>query len=81
MQIDPRHTEKIKELAENLKEDAITTAIHLAKSGAVSLEDYDPEAYVLAKVLLSAAIAQRAGDFLPLHDKKLMKTVKNLQKF
>ena len=49
-------------------------------SGGVDREDYDPEEYALAKVLLTAALRDRKNVFAPV-DRKMLEDVRNLKYF
>jgi hypothetical protein len=76
--MESQHKEKInnliKDFAEHLKQECNT----LYHSGAIDPEDYDPEVYTLAKVIITAALHRIKDDYDPIHSKRLMDEVKNL---
>ena len=76
----PEHESKINELINTITSTLRVTAIGLGRSGAINEDDYNPDEYVLAKILVSAAMRRHVDDFYPL-DKKYRHEVKNLEHF
>ena len=44
----------------------------------LDIDSYDPDQYLLSKVVLTAALHRMKDDCAPHHDKELMRDVKNL---
>lgn len=62
------HKTKVRELINNLTPLLKATCERLYNSGALDVEAYNPEEFVLAKILVTAAMEQHASDYHPLDD-------------
>jgi hypothetical protein len=63
--MNPKHQEKIDELINSLAATMRTTAQRLYSSGAIDVDGYNPDDFVLARILVTAAIDQHRYDFAP----------------
>jgi len=66
--MDPKHEEKIDELIKNTAVSLKNACARLYASGGVDVETYSGDEYVLAKILISAAMEQCKRDYWPLTD-------------
>ena len=60
-----KHLQKIDELAASIVEPLKTTARKLYRSGAIDVEKFDPNKFILAQILLTAAMHNHKYDFAP----------------
>jgi len=74
------HETKINELVLTLASSIKVKAMALGSSGAIDQDNYNVDEYVLAKILVTAAINDQKDAFAPFRDKD-KKTVKNLAYF
>jgi len=61
-----RHRDKINELVDAMAQEIKLTAERLGACGAVNLDDYNSDEYVLAKILVTAATRKHSSDYAPL---------------
>ena len=59
--------QKVRELAQTMRQDLIEEAERLFDSGAIEKKEYDDD-YRLPKILITAAIKRRGDGFSPLAD-------------
>lgn len=62
------HKKKVVELINSLIPELKSTCERLYNSGALDVDQYSTEEYVLAKILVTAAMEQHAADYHPLDD-------------
>ncbi len=74
------HEAKINELVDTLASSIKVRAMSLASSGGIDEDNYNVNEYVLAKILVTAAVYQLKDSFA-LMDKQYKKAVKNLEYF
>jgi hypothetical protein len=55
MPLHEKHKEKIRHLAHRIEEELYNTSLKLAHSGAIDMEAYNPNTYILSKILITAA--------------------------
>jgi hypothetical protein len=79
--MNPKHQEKIDELTASIAATLRVTAQRLYHSGAVDTDQFNPDEYVLAKLLVTAAMFQHADDFAPLYHSKYKDDLENLKHF
>ena len=77
----PKHQEKIHELVDLVASTLKVTCGRLYGSNGIDPEEYDPKDYVLAKILLTAALRQHVNDFEPLSKGPAKEDLKNLAHF
>ena len=75
--MNPKTQDKINELADLFAASLKEECERLYRSGAVDVDRYNPDHYILPKILVTAAILRRKDAFVPLH-KQQVETVKNL---
>lgn len=75
-----KHKEKCNQLIDNIAKDLKRDCQFLYKTGAVDLSKYDPEDFVLAKILVTAAMRRNSEEYRPLSESG-RKEVKNLERF
>ncbi len=75
------HQEKIDELIDSMAQSLKAECQRLLVTGALNVDSYSKEQYVLARTLVSAAMHIHANDFANVVDKKFMENVKNLTNF
>ena len=73
-----QHENKIHELIESFSAVLKIECEKLYRSGMLDIDSYDPDQYLLSKVVLTAALHRMKDDCAPRHDKELMRDVKNL---
>jgi hypothetical protein len=78
--MDPMHEAKVDELIRNMAKELKTTCQRLYKSGGIDVENYSSDNYVLAKILVSAAMEQCKDNLYPLSD-DFRKDLRNLLHF
>lgn len=74
------HEAKINELVDTLAASIKVKALALGSSGAIDQDDYSVDEYVLAKILVTAAINDLKDSFAPFREAD-KRTVKNLSYF
>ncbi len=72
--------DRCNELIDVLADAMKGTCQRLYNSGGVNVEDYSPEEYVLAKILVTAAMRKHSEDYSPL-DPKWRREALNLAHF
>ena len=77
--MNPKTQDKINELVDLFASSLRVECERLYRSGAVDVDRYDLDQYVLPKILVTAAILRLKDEFSPLH-KQQTETVKNLTK-
>ena len=77
----PEHQRKTHELIDLYASNLKIETERLYRSGAIEPDDYDPEYFYLAKVLLTAAIRRTQDFYSPIHNKALLKEINDLCKF
>ena len=77
--MNPKTQDKINELVGLFASSLKVECERLCRSGAVDVDRYDLDQYVLPKILVTAAILRLKDEFSPLH-KQQTETVKNLTK-
>ena len=77
--MNPKTQDKINELVDLFAASLKVECERLCRSGAVDANSYDPDYYVLPKLLVTAAIRRRKDDFAPF-DKGHKHTITNLTK-
>ena len=75
--MNPKTQDKINELVDLFAASLKEECERLCRSGAVDVGSYDPDNYVLPKLLVTAAILRRKDEFAPF-TKERKHTVKNL---
>ena len=75
--MNPKTQEKINELADLFAASLKEECERLYRSGAVDVGSYDPDHYILPKILVTAAILRRKDDYSPF-TKERKRAVKNL---
>ena len=78
--MNPKTQDKINELVDLFASSLKVECERLCRSGAVDVGSYDPDNYVLPKILVTAAILRRKDDFAPPFDKGHKHTITNLTK-
>ena len=78
--MDARHIAKISELVENLARSIQFDAERLGDCGAIDPGDFNPDEYVLAKLLVTAAARSNKDIYAPLYGQH-KKDLKNLAHF
>jgi hypothetical protein len=78
--MEARWTDKIDELVATLESTIRLEAERLGSCGAVDLDDYSPDEYLLAKLLVTAAARKHCNDFAPF-TKAGKRELKNLESF
>lgn len=73
-----RTQDKINELVDLFASSLKVECNRLYRSGAVDVDRYDQDQYVLPKILVTAAILRLKDEFAPLHDKQQVAAIKNL---
>lgn len=81
MSLGKLHKKKIRELSKNFAKAIEEEAIRLANSGGVDLSEYNYDNYVLAKILITAAIENKKDNYAPFFYKPYSDVVKNLKHF
>ncbi len=76
----PEHQSKLDELIDAYAAELKIKAQSLYHSGALDVESFSPDEYVLAKLLITAAIYDTKDDFAPLSSEH-KKVLKNLIHF
>lgn len=74
------HEAKIHELVDTLASSIKIKALALASSGAIDQDDYSVDEYVLAKILVTAAVYDLKDSYAP-YSAKDRETLKNLKHF
>ena len=64
--MNPKIQDKINELVGLLTTSLKVECERLYRSGAVDVDSYDADNYILPKILVTAAILRRKGDFAPI---------------
>lgn len=77
--MNPKTQDKINELVDLFASSLKVECERLYRSGAVDVDSYDPDLYILPKVLVTAAILRRKGDYSPF-TKEHKRAVKNLRR-
>ena len=75
--MNPKTQEKINELADLFAASLKEECERLYRSGAVDVDRYNPDHYILPKILVTAAILRRKDAFVPF-TKERKRAVKNL---
>ena len=75
--MNPKTQDKINELVDLFAASLKAECERLYRSGAVDVDSYDADNYILPKVLVTVAIRRRKDDFAPF-DKERKRAVKNL---
>jgi len=78
--VDPKHEAKINELIAAMAEELKVVCQRLYKSRGIDIKKYDPDEYVLAKILVTAAMEDCKGTLRPLFG-EYREDLKNLQHF
>lgn len=73
-----KHIDKTNEILNLLVSSMRVDIQKLIRSGAIDLDAYNPDEYVLAKILVTAAMRRSKNDFQPLLDEH-REIVKNLE--
>ena len=76
--MNPKTQDKINELVDLFASSLKVECERLYRSGAVGVDSYDADNYILPKILVTEAILRCKDDFAPLFDKEHKHTVKNL---
>ena len=76
--MNPKTQDKIHELVDLFASSLKVECERLYRSGAVDVDSYDADDYILPKLLVTAAILRGKGDFAPLFDKDHKNDIKNL---
>ena len=77
--MNPKTQDKINELVDLFAASLKAECERLYRSGAVDVDSYDADNYVLPKLLVTAAILRRKDDFVPFPaDKESKSTVESL---
>ena len=74
------HETKIRDLVERLSLSIAAKAVQLGKSGGIDENDYSVDEYVLAKILVTAAMEDLKDSYMPSREKH-KRVVKNLRYF
>jgi hypothetical protein len=77
----PEHHQKVDELIETMASTLRITVHRLYHCGGIDPDSYDTNNYVLAKILVTAAMRHHVDDFAPPFEKEDIEAVKNLQYF
>jgi hypothetical protein len=77
--MNPKHQEKIDELTASIAATLRVTAQRLYHSGAVDVDQFNPDEFSLAKILVTAAMHQHKNEFAPLF--KFKDDLENLKRF
>lgn len=72
------HGEKINELLDQLADDLRVTILRKKRSGGIDPSNYDPEEYVLAKIVVTAALREHVNSYAC---EKYEATIRNLENF
>jgi len=72
--------EKVEEMLPDVTDFIIAESNRLLKSGLLDLDSYDPEEYVLPKILLVVALKNCADQYMPI-SKEYQKAIKHLSHF
>ena len=72
--------EKIEEMLPDVTDFIIAESNRLLTSGLLDLDSYDPEEYVLSKILLVVALRNCADQYMPV-SKEYQKAIKHLSHF
>jgi hypothetical protein len=75
--MDPMHEAKVDELIGNMAKALKDTCQRLYKSGGIDVESYSSDDFVLAKILVTAAMEQCKDNLCPLSD-SFRKDLRNL---
>lgn len=78
--MDPKHEAKVDELIEKMAEELKKVCVRLHNSGGVDFEKFDLDEYVLAKILVTAAMHECKDNLRPLSYSHRA-DLKNLQHF
>ena len=78
--MDPKHEAKVDELIANMAVAIKSTCERLYRYGEIDVKKYNPDDYVLAKILITAAMKLCADDYRPLTD-EYRKDLENLRHF
>jgi hypothetical protein len=74
------HKDKMKELIRNLMPVMVKTCEQFYNSGAINISAFNPDEYILAKILVTAAMEKHTEDYQPFHD-EYKKEIQNLKYF
>lgn len=72
------HQNKCHELVDFVASTMKLECERLYRSGAVDVADYDPDHYVLAEILVTAAMHRLKDTFAPVYKERLKSEVRNL---
>ena len=78
--MNPEHEAKVDELIANMAVTLKETCKRLYKYGEIDVKKYNPDDYVLAEILITAAMKLCDDDYRPLTD-EYREDLKNLQYF
>ena len=76
--MNPKTQDKINEIVDLFASSLKVECERLYRSGAVDVDRYDPDHYVLPKILVTAAILRRKDDYSPFTKKEHKDDIKNL---
>ena len=76
--MNPKTQDKINELVDLFASSLKVECERLYRSGTVDVDRYNPDHYILPKILVTAAILRRKDDYSPLFDKDHKDDIKNL---
>ncbi len=74
------HIQKITELVAQVSEDLIGICENAINSGKVNLGEYDNQEYILAKLLITAALYKVKDDYTNPHNPGFMREVKKIER-
>lgn len=75
-----KHDDKIRELSLDFADSIYIESLRLLNSGGIDYNSYDQDDYLLAKIVISAAIKNKEDVYTPKYD-KAKKDYKNLLNF